>query len=91
MSEDSERLNLKRGKLEEIKKRISESMEKEKRARAQMPEKDQTILVRVLDQLAGERRKHEEILAREIFELKTEVQKIFSNDQLTDLGGASPT
>jgi hypothetical protein len=91
MSEDSFRLNQKRGKLEEIKKRKSESMEKKKRARAQMPEKDQAILVRVVDQLAGERRKHEEIIAREIFELKTEVQKIFSNEQITDLGGASAT
>lgn len=91
MSEDSLRLNQKRGKLEEIKKGKSESMEKQKRARAQMPDRDQAILVRVVDQLAGERRKHEEILAREIFELKTEVQKIFSNEQLTDLGGASAT
>ena len=91
MSEDSERLNRKRGKLEEIKKRKSESMEKKKRAREPTPEIEKAILVRVVDQFAGERRKQEEILATEISELKRDVQKIFASDKLFDLGGASHT
>jgi hypothetical protein len=91
MSEDSERLNRKRGKLEEIKKRKSESMEKQKRARAPTPEIEKAILVRVVDHFAGERRKQEENLAREISELIKEVQKIFASDKLFDLGGASHT
>jgi hypothetical protein len=91
MSEDSDRLNQKRGKLEEIKKRKSESMEKQKRARAPMPEIEHATLVRVVDHFAGERRKHEEILAREIFELKRELQKIFANDKLLDFGVDSHT
>ena len=69
-------MNRKRGKLEEIKKRKSESMEKQKIVRAPTPEIEKAILVRVVDQFTGERSKQEENLAREISELKREVQKI---------------
>jgi hypothetical protein len=46
--------------------------------------------VRVLDHLAGEMRKHEEYVQREIFELKREVQ-IFENHKLINLAGDNNT
>ena len=59
MSVDSERMRGKTEKLQELRKRKSESMEKNKIAKTP-PEMRKVMSGRVLDQVAGEIRKHEE-------------------------------
>ena len=63
----------------------------EKLKRATTPKMKQADQVRVFDQLAVEMRMHEEIVAREIFELKRGMQEIFLNDKLIDLAGDNKT
>ena len=63
----------------------------EKQKRATTPKMKQADQVRVVDQLAVEMRKYEEIVAREIFELKRGMQEMFLNDNLIDLAGDNKT
>ena len=75
----------KRGKLEEFKRRKSESVEKQMRAK--IPELIKVMQGRLLDNITGEMRKHEKLVEQEISELKREVSKVYANEKLVEIGG----
>ena len=85
MSQDSDRLSEKRGKLEELKRRKSESVEKYMKAK--FPEEIKVMQGRPLDNVTVEMRIHQKLVEQEISELKREVSKVYGNEKLVEIGG----